>query len=200
MLWYGMPSSIYIPKDGQKLMYALKAKTLIALGGTPFTGKTTIGRKLQTQLAVPFIPVDFLRVLAFGKTTNHQDDPRDDARQLSRAYPMQSAIADALLSLGDSLIIEGTLSRRHYHDVIASMCAKHGAALKIIMLAIPEEKEVETITARAQQRCNDDPSGATSIDDYFRVKNRFEWPTLPHLNLDTTMPLETCIDQCIEIY
>lgn len=178
-------------------MTKLPHQMLIGLGGSLFTGKTTIGRELQRQLNLAFVPVDFVRILLYNETVKYRDDPDGDTKQLSRAYPAQAAITDALLELGDSLIIEGTFSRQAYHETIRKICEKHHVPFKLILLQVPEDKEEEVIQARSRQRAPDDPSGGTSIADYRRTKDRFEWPTFPHCSIDSTQPLNDCVEQII---
>jgi predicted kinase len=174
-------------------------QTLIVLAGIPFTGKTVTGDRLREDLNIPFLAVDRLRPVLFGKSVNFIDDPEGDAYQLSIAYPVMLGAADVILGLKSSCIIEGTFSRKRYQEKnIGSLLLKYpNISLKMILLYIPEEKEREVIAQGVCQR-KENPSGASRMEDYFRVKERFEPIIFPHLTVDTTLDFEESLEQIKE--
>lgn len=171
-------------------MIKLKKQTLIVLSGCQFTGKTVTGDFLREKLSIPFIAVDRLRPVLFGSSQKYADNPSADAHQLSRVYPAMLAIAETLLKLGDSVIIEGTLSKKEYQqNIIGYLLEKFpNLAFKIILLEISDKKAEEVLLPRVKRRIAEgSPSGATSINDYWRVKKRFEPIIYPHLKIDAAM-------------
>jgi predicted kinase len=168
----------------------MKKQTLIALAGCPFLGKTLIGDFLREELSIPFIAVDRLRPVLFGSSKKYSDDPSADAHQLNRAYPAMLAVAETLLKLGDSVIVEGTFSKKEYQqNIVGYLLEKFPhIALKMVLLEIPNEKAEEILLPRVKRRMSyGSSSGATSIDDYWRVKNRFEPIIYPHLKINAAM-------------
>jgi hypothetical protein len=99
--------------------------------------------------------------------------------------------------MGETLIIEGTFSREGHWEPIAHLeeCFPN-LRIKIVCCVVPHDKEEETIIGRARKR-QGNPSGATSLDDYLRVKNRFIPITRPHFKLDTTQPVDECVGQVL---
>lgn len=171
-------------------MMKLKKQTLIILAGCQFTGKTVTGDFLREKLSIPFIAVDRLRPVLFGSSQKYADNPSADAYQLSRAYPAMLAIAETLLKLGDSVIIEGTFSKKEYQqNIVGCLLEKFSnLAFKMIFLEIPNEKTEEILFPRIKRRISEgSSSGATSIDDYWRVKKRFEPIIYSHLKIDAAI-------------
>ena len=134
-------------------MTALSHQTLIVLAGCPFTGKTVIGDTLREILSIPFLAVDRFRPLIFGKTITYKDDPFFDNYQLKKAYPAMFSATAALLKLGDSVIIEGTFSKKSYQINIGRLiksCPR--VFLKMIALELPDEKADELVKKRVSAR------------------------------------------------
>jgi len=177
-----------------------QTQILVALCGCQFTGKTTIGDRLREILGIPFVAVDRLRPLLFGPSRMYVGNRELDDFQLSRAYPAMAGVVERLLTLGESLIVEGTFSRQDYQqEVLVDLPGRYGIKTRTILLEIPDEKTLSVVRERAESRRNgNDPSAATTIDDYLRVKERFEPLVVPHLRVDTTEPLETCLSRILD--
>ncbi len=173
-------------------MALLQRQTLGVICGLQFTGKSTLGDRLREDLAIPFLAVDRFRTLMFGKTAF---DPEGDRQQLSRAYPAMRAVADTLLGLGDSVLMEATFSKAEYQEQhLKFLMGRHpGVAVKIILLTIPERFEREIVEGRAKKRKSDNPSASRSYDDYLRVKGRFQPIIYSHHVIDTTRPFHDCV-------
>lgn len=180
----------------------LSRQTLIVLAGCPLTGKTTMGDSLRDLLKVPFIAVDRIRPLLFGQSVKHRDDKTGDFHQLSRAYPAMRGMADEVLQLGDSLILEGSFSSKIHgqEKIIKYLAGRHKEArLRIVLMEIPDEAIERVIQERVDKRMADgNDSGATTADDYLRVKKRFEPLEIPHLKIDSTAQFEDCRKKIIE--
>ncbi|MEN9342168.1 MAG: hypothetical protein RIQ54_424 [Candidatus Parcubacteria bacterium] len=177
----------------------MSEQTLIALCGPPFVGKTTIGDALRDHYRYPFVAVDRFRPLLYGRSVSYAEDPVGDMAQVHRAYAAMRATTDALLGLGDSVIFECTLSKISYqHQNIDFLLEQHPLInLRIILCWIPDEKEEIIKTRVAERDISQSPSGATSITDHRRVRERFENIAHPHYRLDTSLPFEECLRQAI---
>ncbi len=178
----------------------MSEQKLIALCGPPFVGKTTIGNALQNHYKFPFVPVDRFRPLLYGRSISYNEDPVGDTAQLCRAYAAMRATSDALLTLGDSVIFECTLSKIAYQrENVNFLLERHpNVDLRIILCWVSDEKESVILDRATQRDLKTCPSGATLIDDHRRVKERFEKIAYPHLLLDTTTPFEDCVARCIQ--
>lgn len=180
----------------------LSGQTLIVLAGCPLTGKTTMGDSLRDLFKIPFIAVDRIRPLLFGQSAKHCDDKVGDSYQLSRAYPVMRGMADEVLQLGDSLILEATFSSKIHGQerIIKYLAEKHKeASLRVILMEIPDEKVGQVIQERVDVRtANGSDSGATTVEDYLRVKKRFEPLEMPHEVVDSTKNFESCREQIIK--
>lgn len=173
----------------------MRKQTLICLGGLQFTGKTALGSYLQEHLGLPFLGVNCVQKAMFfpyGKPPRDTDQLELVGYQLSRAYPAMWNMVDILLGMGDSVIVEGSFSRQSHQDAIAKVAAAHpGATMKFVLLKLSPDKENETLAQRIASRPPDDPSGAVDATSYFRVKARYEPITVPHIEIDVSLPKTT---------
>lgn len=77
---------------------------LIIVGGAPATGKTTLGRRIATDLHLPFIGKDDIKETLFD-TLGIGD--RAWSRQLGGAtYPLMYFMVETLLKVGISTVVE----------------------------------------------------------------------------------------------
>lgn len=78
--------------------------TLIIVSGLPASGKTTVGRRIATDLRLPFIHRDGLKETLFDSLSWSD---RDWSRRLGGAsWALLYHVADALLAAGTSFVIE----------------------------------------------------------------------------------------------
>jgi hypothetical protein len=75
---------------------------------------------------------------------------------------------------------------------IAEAAATAGAELRILHLHCPDPLALERIAADHETHV----AGNRDPELYFRVKANFEPITLPKLDLDTSLPLKKCVEQC----
>jgi predicted kinase len=116
--------------------------TLIVVQGVPGSGKTTLLRRLKSDLQLPGIGKDDIKeplydVLGTGDLVWKE--------MLGRAsIGMLYIVADQVLDLGQSLIIENAFFKQYASEDIKALAAKHNARIM--------EVYCEVDIARAKQR------------------------------------------------
>ena len=85
-----------------------------------------------------------------------------------------------------------TFSRNQHVQQVADAAATVGAELRVLHLHCPDALALERIAADRETHV----AGNRNADLYFRVKANFEPITLPKLDVDTSRPLEDCVEQC----
>ena len=86
-----------------------------------------------------------------------------------------------------------TFSRTYHVQQVVRAAASIGAGLSILHLHCPEALALERIK---QDRAKHPAKNRDPLL-YFLVKSYFEPITLPKLDVDTSQPLDECVEQCI---
>lgn len=93
------------------------------------------------------------------------------------------------------IFIDGrTFSRTLHVKQVTESAHLVGAELSVVHLHCPEELALERI------KKDQGKHAATNRDPllYFMVKSYFEPIKLPKLDVDTSRPLEECVEQCVK--
>jgi predicted kinase len=118
---------------------------LILVCGLPGSGKTTLAQALETRLrAIRFSPDEWLDALSI-------DLYREDVREKMEA--MQWKLAQDLLALGLTVIIEWGTWARSERDTLRLRARALGAAVEVHYLAAP----VDVLFERLQRRGRENP-------------------------------------------
>lgn len=154
---------------------------LIVVCGLPGSGKTTCAKFLEAaQHAVRFEPDEWLDALSFGLW---------DERARARVEAYQWKLAQRLLGLGLSVVIEwGTWSKSE-RDELRTAARKLGAAVELHFLSAP----VDVLFQRIQRRGMESP--AISREHLESWARKFEAPTAEEMALfdePLVRPPSTC--------
>lgn len=123
------------------------APLLLIICGKPATGKTTLGRQLAADLALPLFTKDGVKETMFD-TLGAGD--RAWSRRLGVAsYAMLRYIAATSLAAGQSLIVEANFSAEHDAPFYQALTAQYGARVAQVWLTAEPEVLVRRFTQRA---------------------------------------------------
>lgn len=118
---------------------------MIIVCGLPGSGKTTHAKLLERRLrAVRFAPDEWMDALSL--------DPYDEGRR-GKVEALQWKLAQELLALGLTVIIEWGTWGRSERDALRLGARALGAAVQLHCLAAP----VEVLFERIQRRAAEDP-------------------------------------------
>ena len=145
----------------------------IVICGLPGSGKTALARTLaQERRAVRLCPDEWLTMLEI-------DLYDEQARE--RVEALQWRLAEELLQLGQSVVIEWGVWGRSERDALRHRCREIGVGVELHLLDVP----VETLWQRVAARNAEQPWGAAPItqDDLFKWASEFEAPDAEELAL-----------------
>jgi len=170
-------------------------KCIIALVGTSFSGKTTIGKELAKKTNLILLDIDKTREKI--DSSKKWLGPEQEKRIMLKCYKKNHEKAKKLLGENKSVILAATYSRDYYHEMLKKLAKKTKASLIIFYLKIPDIKEAEVVKQRMQKRIKQgDKSNVNSMKAYLEQKNRYlliQDVDLKEIN--TTLFLSKNIDQ-----
>lgn len=137
--------------------------------GLPGSGKTTHARQLESKLrAVRFSPDEWMATLSI--------DPYDEARR-AQIEALQWKIAQDLLRLGLTVIIEWGTWGKSERDTLRLGARALGAAVELHYLSAPEDILLERIRSRGLE------NPPITRDDLSRWIEIFQAPTAEEIAL-----------------
>lgn len=165
----------------------MKPKAVVAIGGLPTTGKTTLGKALAVKLGIHYVDIDAGPVQCGppqeqNPYRSEESKLREQAR-MRVAYSVLWSAVEANLREGFSIIISATFSRHGAQDTLQDILLRNGATLKFILCRYNDtEKEIE-------RRINDRlhwgaVGGCRSVSHYLSDKERYAGIKLPHIVVD----------------
>jgi hypothetical protein len=86
-----------------------------------------------------------------------------------------------------------TFSRRRQVEEVVRAAVEVNADYRILHLSCPDELALE----RIRQSQGEHLAGDRNRGLYWEVKSRFEPINLPKLDIDTSRPLQECVEQCV---
>lgn len=161
------------------------------MAGLPGSGKTTLARALAATVGGVVINKDEVRAALFpGELTDYSGD-QDNLCITAIVH------AAEYLATRDRLpfvFFDGrTFSRSHQVEQVIRAAEECGAGWKILHLTVPDEV--------ARERLHDaeaagHPAKNRDFNLYREVQARSEPITRPKLDVDTSQPLEDCVQKC----
>ncbi len=177
--------------------------TLVVVCGWSLSGKSTIAGRLSEKLDVHWVDIDNIRALHFGRPdpnpTATEESRKRDGEEIKGSYNLLYRTADLYLGMSRSLIVTATFSRNRYYDEILQALVKYPhAKLKIVWCVPLHDTDAEMLSRLEKRQFGVNCwSSVNSIEYYKEIKNRYETPALPHLDLDTSS--SDMIDQVVEL-
>lgn len=161
------------------------------MAGVPGTGKTTLAEALVKRLGGIVLSKDKVRAALFPPGAINYSSGQNDFCMSLVLMAAQRIAAEHTVPF---IFLDGrTFSRsRHVQDVIRG-AADVDANYRILHLFCPDELALERIRLGRGEHV----AGNRDESLYREVKARFEPITLPKLNVDTSRPLEECVECCV---
>lgn len=172
-------------------MTEINRTRFVILAGLPGTGKSTLAEVLAGRLGGIVLSKDKVRAALFPPGAINYSSSQNDFCMSVLLMAAQRIAADHSVPF---LFIDGrTFSREHHVKQVAEAAHLVGAGLNILLLHCPEDVALERIKKDQGKHAakNRDPLL------YFLVKSYFEPIRLPKLEVDTSLPLEECVEQCV---
>lgn len=139
------------------------AGTLVIVCGLPGSGKTTYSRQLEVQLrAIRFCPDEWMNALTVSLW---------DERVRERVEALQWQLAQRLLDLGVTVIIEWGTWARSERDTLRLKARELGASVELHYLAA----SVDVLLDRLQHRVLENPP--ITRDQLLKWANAYQVPT-----------------------
>jgi predicted kinase len=161
------------------------------MAGLPGTGKTELSEALASRLGGIVLSKDKVRAALFpSAASNYSSDQNDFCMSVILTAAKRIA-AEGNVSF---VFFDGrTFSRRSHVEEVIRAAAEVKADYRILELSCLDELALE----RIRQVQGEHLAGNRNAGLYWEVKSRFEPINLPKLEVDTSRPLEECIEQCV---
>lgn len=142
---------------------------MVALCGVPFSGKSTLARRLATDSGWTWLETDAIAAALF---------PRANGGRLGRAewaavYRASFGELESCLERGQSVVYGATNFRRLMRDRLRQIAAPFAAPV-VVVVVDPPLAEVER-RRRANRACRLRRDVASA--DFGQVVSRFQWPS-----------------------
>lgn len=141
--------------------------TLHLLMGLPGSGKTTLGRVLQSLTSATVMSSDDYRLLLFKKPCFSQEEH-------DMLYTTLDHNVEHLLEAGQDVIYDANLNRLEHRKQKYQLAEKHGANVKLWWVQVPESFAKSRRMAEQDERLI--PDGETSAKMFDRIANIIEEP------------------------
>ncbi len=163
----------------------------VLMAGLPGTGKSTLAKALAREVDGAVLSKDAVRAVIFpgGLTdyTREQDD-------LCFGIVLEAARYLVERRRAEFIFLDGrTFSRRDQIEHAVQAAERAGCAWKIVLTTCPDEVAEARLMADAGKH----PASNRSMELYREVKARFEPIARPYFEIDTSRPLEICVERAL---
>jgi predicted kinase len=166
---------------------------IILMAGLPGAGKTTLARELAARTSGRVLSKDEVRHALFSA-----DEIEYSAQQNDFCLQVMLETA-AHLSQRDPnriLFLDGRpFSRRYQVDNVINAAVALHQSWRILECVCPEEIARQRLEQQSASEAH--PAGNRGFQLYLEVKSRFEAITLTKTVIDTSQPLQDCVEQAL---
>ena len=181
-----------------RLLRGDKRPLLIAVGGLPGTGKSTLARALAAATGSSLRSADETRKRLAGLGSDNHPAERINGGIYSdamneRVYATLLEEAASALQRGRNCILDATFRRMHDLAAVSALADRVGAQLAVIRCEAPEA----TVLGRLEQRSNTpDPWSDATVETYRAHRDEFESGPQhsDQIAVTTTLPLAEQVD------
>jgi predicted kinase len=162
-------------------------------GGLPGAGKTTLARELASGTSGRVLSKDEIRHALFSPDEIEYSSWQDDF-----CLQLMLETAGHLLQRhpGRILFLDGRpFSRRYQIDNVINAAVALHQSWRILECVCPEEIARRRLAEQSASGAH--PAGNRGFQLYLEVKSRFEAITLPKTVIDTSQPLQDCIERAL---
>jgi hypothetical protein len=143
------------------------------------TGKTTVARRLGSELDWPIFSSDEIRKMLAGvplteRTPREQRDKVYSAQMTKQTYKKLLENGLAALATHDGVVLDATFSSRANRDFLCEQCAKADVRLQVV------ELDIDPATIRARLSSRDKSTGEISdarLEDFEKLTAAYEPPS-----------------------
>jgi predicted kinase len=167
-------------------------KLLIAMAGLPGSGKSTLARRLGELLPAVVLDKDTVRAALFPAPEIDYSIRQDD---FCVAIMLQTAIY--LMDKGRTVILDGrTFTLKYQVDRLVRFSRAAGAVIEIIECVCPEEAAYQRLSMDGDLGLH--IAANRNFGLYQKIKSQAVPIQPPHLQVDTTLPLDECTSACLD--
>lgn len=164
---------------------------IVLLTGLPGTGKSYLATQLASRLGADVLDRDAVRNAIFPA---HDLDYSPEQNEL--ASQITYRVAEYILRRDPErlIILDGRpFSRREQVDEVIQVAAAVGHELRIVHCTAPEAVVRERLADDLKRGKNRDAD--RTMEKYLRIKRSFEPLVVPHLTVNTALPIEEVVGQ-----
>ncbi|MDE1842112.1 MAG: AAA family ATPase [Thaumarchaeota archaeon] len=158
---------------------------IVIICGLPGVGKSTIANKIAPRINAVILSSDKIRKEIL-------QNPTYSAFERKLIYDIMAVIAKYLNDIRVSCILDATFNKEKSRVTIKEKMGLDDRDFQIIECTCPENIALSRLESR-----KNDYSDATS-EIYHKMKKIYESVKLPHITIDTAMPIETNIEKVLK--